>query len=188
MKKFWSILLTITVVLYLAATVVFTIFHQQFKHLNLKDDVKSSNCILVYNPENDRELLQEAKQQLDKNPKSKLIYSPFVVNSNINSLKLLKEEKINKSQVIPEYYSTSMKSSSEYVADIMHQHNMNNCIIVGRDYEMKRLVETFEKNNPLFEFYHKSVQLNGKSYLETTKGRKKAEHELWQYPKLWLNR
>ncbi|WP_414051206.1 hypothetical protein [Macrococcus animalis] len=188
MKIFWRLLLIITILLYLVSTAVFTIFHQQFKHLAIKDYVKPSHCVLVYNPGRDIELLKTAKQLLDKNPKSKLIYTPLIVNSDVNSLQLLKEVGIDKSKVVPEYYSTSMKASAVSATDLMHNENMNRCTLVGRDYEMKRLVATFKKNNPMFDFYHKAVQLNGKSYLDTADGRKKAEKELWQYPKLWLNR
>lgn len=188
MKNFWRLLLIFTILLYIGSTLVFTIFHHQFKHLAINDNIKSSNCVLVYNPEQDKEILSTAKQLLVKNPDSKLIYTPFIVNDDVDSLQLLKEVGIDKSSVIPEYYSISMKDSAISAAEIMHNENMEDCILVGRDYEMKRLVSTFEKTNPLFNFYHQSVKLKGKNYLETAEGRKAAEHELWQYPKLWLNR
>lgn len=187
MKNFWRLLLILTLLLYIGCTLVFTIFHQQYKHLDINDEIKPSNCVLVYNPGNDKDLLLTAKQLLDKNAESKLIYTPLIVNDHVNSLQLLKEAGINKSRVLPEYYSISMKESAINANKIMHNADMDDCILVGRDYEMKRLVSTFEKNNPLFNFYHKSVKLNGKSYLETSEGRKLAEHELWQYPKFWLN-
>lgn len=188
MKNFWRILLILTLLLYVSLMITFTLFHKQFTHLALKDDTNASECILVYNPGNNKEMLQQAKKLLENNKESKLIYSPFVVNDDVNSLQLIQDVGIKKANVLPDYYSTSMKTAAINAGNIMQTERMKDCIIIGKDYEMKRLVATFEKNNPLFDFYHQAYKKDGKSYLETDAGKKAAEEELWQYPKLWLNR
>lgn len=188
MKYFWRVSLIFIITIYIISLTIFTIFHQQFKHLSLKDDIRQSRCIVVYNPEMNKEILESANQLLKKNKNSTLIYTPFILNKEVNSIKLLKEVGIDKSKIIPDYYSTSMKDSSLFVNTIMQKEDFNDCILVSRDYEMNRLVATFEKNNPLFNFYHQAIKLNGESYLSSAKGRKMAEQEMWKYPYLWLNR
>ncbi|WP_165981050.1 YdcF family protein [Macrococcus lamae] len=183
MKNFWKILFAAICSLYIILLVVFSFAYFGYNHLLVDDKLGRSDIIIVYAVSNEDELFNTAKKLMNEGYGKKIVISPFVVNSKVDMVHLMKKHDLKKTDVIPDYYSTSMKESAVAVRQLMTKNKYQTALIVANDYEMKRLINTYEKNDTVHFFYHKSVMNNKNSENYS----KKAQHEIWQLPRFWLN-
>lgn len=183
MNRFWKVMLILVSVTYLILLLFFSFAFYEYQHLLIKDEVKKSDIIVIVGTDHADQLYKTAEELQNKGYGNKIIISPFVVNDKANSVKLMKKYHLAKSEVVPDYYSTSMKMSAQFVTDYLNEHHQQSVLFVANDYEMKRLIKTFEKNDHGHQYAHKSV----KNKQSTKAFHQAAEKEVWNLPKLWLN-
>lgn len=183
MNRFWKVMLIIVSATYIVLLLFFSFAFYEYKHLVVKDEISKSDVIVIVGTDHSEQLYQTASELKKRGLGNDIIISPFVVNDKVNSVKLMKKYHLVKSEVIPDYYSTSMKMSVQFVSDYMNKHQKNSVLFVANDYEMKRLIKTFEKNDKDHLYSYKSV----KNKQSTKDFHQAAEQEVWNLPKLWLN-
>lgn len=191
MKKNIKLILSVILIGYLIILGCFTFLDYEYKRLAVDNQNKHTSCAIVYMSQHDTEndvlnKLKSAKKWLADNKKNKIIYSPFVVNDHQNSLKLLNKANIDKSNVLPDYYSVDMKTSVQEAYKIMQKNHYQTCNVIAFDYEMKRYLKYFKRNHHI-DLGIQNVYKQKQSYLKTESGRSSAEKEIYALPKLWLN-
>lgn len=191
MKKNIKIILSAILFGYLIILACFTFLDFEYKRLTVDNKNKKTTCAIVYVSPNDSDQdvllkLKAAKKWVADNKKNKIIYSPFVVNEHQNSLKLLNKANIEKTNILPDYYSVNMKTSVQESFNIMQKHQYQTCHVIAFDYEMKCYLKYFERNNQI-DLGVLNVYKKDQPYLKTEAGRSSAEKEIYALPKLWLN-